>query len=180
MTLEQSTEELLKTYGTDVLRFIRFYTKSSNDAEDLTQEVFLRAHRNRSTFRNQCQPKTWLMQIAVNVCRNYYRTNKRHPQILVDRVPTTDWSPSAETEAIQRSTDQELVTLVLQLPITLREVIVLHYYEERPTAEIAKILGVTVSTVKVRLFRARKALKQGKECREHEERIQPRTVLNKA
>lgn len=180
MAQENSTEDLLQTYGSDILRFIRFYTKNDNDAEDLTQEVFLRAHRNRSTFRHDCQPKTWLMQIAVNVCRNYYRANSRHPQLLVDAVPCTEWSPSAESEVIQKSSDDELLNLILKLPITLKEVIILHYFEEKSTAEIATILGATMSTVKVRLFRARQELKKRKERMDNAERIRPRTILKKA
>jgi len=179
MSLSYSTEELLRTYGADILRFIRFYTKNGNDAEDLTQEVFLRAHRSQSKFRNDCQPKTWLMQIAVNVCRNHYRTNARHPQVLVDTVPCTDWSPSAEAEVIRKSSDNELIGLILNLPIVLKEVIVLYYFEEKSTLEIAEILGVTVSTVKIRLFRARKVLKQGKERKEDAEQIEHRASLSR-
>lgn len=163
MAARLNIEDLLKQYGTDVLRFIRFYTKNDNDAEDLTQEVFIRAHKNLGDFRNECSPKTWLIRIAVNVCRNYHRSQSRHPQVLVDTIPFVGRSPSAESEVIEHSESRELIHFIQELPIQQKEVILLHYYEEESVASIATLLGVSISTVKIRLFRARKALKRRKE-----------------
>jgi RNA polymerase sigma factor (sigma-70 family) len=163
MNVRLNIEDLLKQYGTDILRLIRFYTKSDNDAEDLTQEVFIRAHKTLSDFRNECSPKTWLIRIAVNVCRNYHRSQLRHPQVLVDTIPFAGRSPSAESEVMEHSESTDLVRLIQELPIQQKEVILLHYYEEESVASIATLLGVSVSTVKIRLFRARKALKRRKE-----------------
>lgn len=163
-------EDLLKLYGTDVLRFIRFYTKSHNDAEDLTQEVFIKAHQSLPEFRNECSPKAWLIRIAINVCRNYHRSQARHPTVLVDAIPFMGMSPSAESEVMDKSESAELIRFVQELPIHQKEVVLLHYFEGESLQSIAKLLDVTVSTVKVRLFRARKALKQRKECILDEER----------
>lgn len=165
---EETLDDLLHTYGRDILHFIRFYTKNNNDAEDLTQEVFLRAFKNMATFRQECDAKTWLLKIALNVCRNFTRYQKRHPDLLVDTVPLIEMSLSAEAEAMKRFDAMDLMKRVYELPVKLKEVVLLHYFEDKSVSEIATILGVLESAVKVRLFRARKRMNEGKEGIAHE------------
>lgn len=145
-------------HGRDVLRYIRFYTKNSQDAEDLTQEVFIRAFTHRSEFRRDCDEKTWLLRIACNVCRNDARWQQRHPSFPVDTLPDGPLSLSAEDEVFKRYEESKLVAQVCALPIKLKEVVVLRHFEGRSVKEIARILGILETTVKVRLLRAKRRM----------------------
>lgn len=167
---------LLRAYGRDILHFIRFYTKNNNEAEDLTQEVFIRAYKNIAAFRSDCDAKTWLLKIAVNVCRNFARWQQRHPAFPVDIFPITLISPSAESEVLRRSDEMSIAYQVQELPVKLKEVVLLHYFEDKSINEIAKMLGILEGAVKVRLFRARKLLKQREEGLAHEERSDQRQL----
>lgn len=160
---------LMGIYGQEILSFVRFYTKTTLEAEDLTQEVFLRAYRSYHEFRGDSHVKTWLLRIAINVCKDYYRSRKRRPLWYVDDIPDTassvggmrqnNVSPSAEEEVIETLVHTDIVESVLHLPPGYKEVILLHYFEHQSIAEVAETLGVSQSTIKTRLFRARKMLR---------------------
>lgn len=156
----ETMTEWLKVYGQDVLRFIRFYTSDAHEAEDLTQEVFLRAYSSLPTFRRDCAPKTWLLRIALNVCRKHTRWKIRHPYSLVASVEFQQAFPSAEVEAMTRDDQMQLISSVMRLPTKLKDTILLHYFEEQSVLEVASTLGIGESAVKLRLLRARKRLKQ--------------------
>lgn len=161
----------MDAYGQDILHYIRFYTKTHTEAEDLTQEVFLRAYKSRQTFRGDSQLKTWLLRIAIHICHDHARRQKRRPlqyvadiSALSDRHVTTEETthvqPSAEQEVLRNISNNELIAGVLSLPEKYRTVLLLHYFEELSIAEIAQIVHISESAVKSRLFRARQSLKQ--------------------
>lgn len=138
----------MSAYGQEILYFVRFYTHTVQGAEDLTQEVFLRAYRGYEQFRGDSQVKTWLLRIAVNVCKDKYRHNRRHPVAYVDEFPeatspvdagrSSDMAPSAEDEAMRRLSHTWLVESVLNLPGHYKDVILLHYFESQSVQEMAK------------------------------------------
>ena len=174
--MEQNDEilnHLVRTYGRDILHFVRFYTRNGGDAEDLTQEVFLRAYKSIGGFRADCDPKTWLLRIAVNVCRNFARWQKRHPGVPMDTVPMAQTSPSAEEQALRRWDEVALLRQVCDLPTKLKEVVLLKYFEDKSIAEIATLLGTLEGTVKVRLLRARAQMRKRQEGAANDDDTEP-------
>ena len=131
--------------------------RSRADAEDATQEAFLRAIAGRHRLKNPDAVGGWLRGIANHVCVDVIRRNQRQPispQICDASAP--DDSQTAQ----EREEQRRLIDLVHQLPEVYRETILLHYFESMTYDEIASWLGVARSTVNERLSKGRQKLKQ--------------------
>ena len=139
-------------YGTDVLRLCCFYLGSRADAEDAAQETFLKAwkHMERFQGRNQCAPKTWLMKIACNTCRDHQRKAFRKYE-----TPSDDFSVFDRASA----EDRELILDIKSLPEKYRAVILLFSLQRMTMRETASILRVSPATVSRRLEKAKQMLK---------------------
>lgn len=125
----------------------------AQEAEDAVQDTFLRALRAWPGFRGDCAVETWLVRIAINVCKRQLRSPwrlLRAPQESLDSLRMEGPEPPDDT----------LVRAIQALPPKYREVIILYYYQEWKAWEIAQRLHVPVSTVTVRLSRARGLLKE--------------------
>ena len=125
----------------------------AQEAEDAVQDTFLRALRAWPGFRGDCAVETWLVRIAINVCKRQLRSPwrlLRVPQESLDSLRMEGPEPPDDT----------LVRAIQALPPKCREVIILYYYQEWKAWEIAQRLHVPVSTVTVRLSRARGLLKE--------------------
>lgn len=154
----QALEQLMDRYGATVMRTAFFYTGDRHLAEDISQEVFLRAYRRWSTFRGESSVKTWLTAIAVNVCRDkvgvrMYSEQPTDPSRL-ERGRTI----GVEEEALRRLEQSEVLQHVLRLPMAYQETLYLYYYLDLNTREIAEATATPEGTVRGRLHRAREAL----------------------
>ena len=156
---------LFETYHDRIYRYILGLVRNPAEAEDLTQDTFLRAYRYGDSLRDPEAVRGWLYRIATHVCVDRLRQCK--PLVSLDseeaegRVkppvskspPPLDVSERKETSAcVQRCLDF--------LPDKYRAVILLHEAHSLTAPEIAGLLGVTVATVKIRLHRARRGLQQ--------------------
>jgi RNA polymerase sigma-70 factor (ECF subfamily) len=131
-------------------------TGSMADAEDLTQETFLRAHQHLDSFRGQSKFSTWLCQIAVNLALNW-RTREFHR----DGVHTR-WAENSILDKPGEFPDelsQRVQQALDKLPAKQRAAIILTVYENQSHADAAKILGCTEATISWRVFAARRKLK---------------------
>jgi len=134
-------------------------TGSLDDAEDLAQETFLRAHRQLDSFRGESKFSTWLCQIAVNLSLNWRAGEKRRSDIhakwaehaIVDNNPGDEF-PDELSRRVQKALDR--------LPAKQRATIVLTVYENCSHAEAARLLNCTEATISWRVFAARQKLKR--------------------
>lgn len=125
------------------------YLKNTDDASDIMQEVFIRLYQTDTEFQSDEHMKAWLIRVAVNLSKNFLRDNKhRQPELLTEDIPYFD-----------NDGDNDLLQMVLALPEKYRIPIHLHYYEGYQVSEIAQILQLPVSTVKVQLMRGREMLR---------------------
>lgn len=125
------------------------YLKNTDDASDIMQEVFIRLYQTDTEFRSDEHMKAWLIRVAVNLSKNFLRDNKhRQTELLTEDIPYFD-----------NNSDSDLLQMVLELPEKYRIPIHLHYYEGYQVSEIAQILQLPVSTVKVQLMRGREMLR---------------------
>ena len=123
-------------------------TGSRADAEDVTQEVFLRLVRTGQTFQSEEHCRAWLLRVAANCANDVFRAPfRRHTQPLSWDIPAGGDEGEPVLEA------------VMNLPAKYRLPIHLYYYEGMDVAEIARALGIGKSAVKTRLFRAREMLR---------------------
>lgn len=127
------------------------------DVEDMVQEVFLRAHRALGTFRGESEVTTWLYRITLNVVRMQMRkARSRSTCELDDEIPSPCPSPESNCEHEERV--QLLREALESIPASQRHVLVLFELEGHSGEEIAKLFNVKISTLWVRLSRARKTV----------------------
>ena len=159
-------EELFRRYQKPIYSMLYRMVRNAEEAADLTQDTFVRAYSALSTLRDEATFYGWLRQIAVNLARNRYKRQARVRMESLDEAlvsesggemlrELTDASPGPERLAEDAELRRRVEDAVASLSDDHRMVITLHHLEHMDVAEIAKILGVSVGTVKSRLARAR-------------------------
>ena len=141
-------------YGTDILRYCFMMLGNRTDAEDATQETFLKAWRNigRYEARNGCSPKSWIIRIAGNTCRDYLR---RAWHKYASRLITPE-----DLQKLGNAPDEsrELIMDVMNLPEKYREVVLLVFMQGMTVREAAECMQTSASTISRRLEKARKMI----------------------
>jgi RNA polymerase sigma factor (sigma-70 family) len=131
-----------------------------DEVEDVVQEVFLAALRNREAFRAESRLTTWLTTIAINKCRSHLRRRLLRLVFFARSRPRLAAAvDGAERAALERESFEQVRRALQKLPTRCREVVVLRYLEEMPILEIAEVLGISRNAVEVRLNRARARLR---------------------
>lgn len=151
----------------------RILRGDQEEAKDVVQEAFVTAFERLGTFKGECQISTWLHRIAINGALMRLRSQRRRPQTSIEdllptfledghrNVPSGDGAlPGPEAAARQAETRRIVRHSIDRLPDTYRVVLLLRDIEELSTEETATLLGVTTTAVKLRLHRARQALRQ--------------------
>jgi RNA polymerase sigma-70 factor, ECF subfamily len=129
------------------------------EAEDVSQDAYLRVFKGLDGFRGEAQFETWLYRIVANAALSHLRRRRRFGELVVDPEDETS-EPSAPSEFAERTVDRESLSRALQaLPVSLRSVVVLKDVYGLSCQEIGDQIGVSEGAVKVRLHRARKRLK---------------------
>ncbi len=140
-----------------VYAYLLYMTKDGKTAEDLSQDTFLKIYLNLFRFRGDCSEKTWVLKIARNTFLSYAR--KKKPILLEEQewanlLPARCINP--EENILLREHEQIIRSVLLALRENDRSVLLLRDYEELPYQEIGRIMGLSESAVKLRIFRARK------------------------
>lgn len=161
-------EKLVRVHGGRLLSVARRFLPNNEDAQDAVQEAFIKAFRAIGTFEERAQLHTWLHRILVNTALMKIRARKRRPEESIDDLLPTFQSDGHQTTESREWSDaiverKETAAIVrqaiAQLPDQYRVVLTLRDIEERDTIETAAALGTTTTVVKVRLHRARQALR---------------------
>lgn len=160
---EKAWAQLFEAYRDKVYSLCLRMLHNAEEAEDVSQDVFLRAVKSIASFRGESSLKTWLYQIAHNACLTHIATARKGAQHISDRDAMTEIAgdaPSAE----QLSASGELRVAVERamqgLDAVFREAIILREVWDQSYEEIARVTGVSVNTVKTRIHRARVKLQQ--------------------
>jgi len=156
---------LFETYHDRIYRYVLGLMKSPAEAEDLTQDTFLRVYRCGDSLRDPAAVRGWLYRIATHVCLD--RLRQRKPMTSLDSaegeqrvMPTVSTFPSPLEISERRETSACVQRCLDFLPDKYRAVILLHKAHSLTAPEIAGLLGVTLTTVKMRLHRANRMLQQ--------------------
>ena len=145
---DEELERVVRQYTPHIYRLAYVRTGSRADAEDVTQEVFLRLVRTGKTFESEEHCRAWLLRLAANCANDLFRAPfRRYTQPLSADLPAAE-DPS-----------REVLEAVLALPPKYRLPVHLHYYEGLTIEETAAVLGIRPGAVKQRLFRARGMLR---------------------
>ena len=150
------TDELWAEFGSPLRRFIARRVRDERDAEDLLQEVFLRAHVAARGVRDPDRMRPWLYRVAANAVADHYRERRLAdvPLSADDLAEDAPWSDNANGEVARC-----LVPIIDELPEGYRRALVLADLEGRPQKEVAEELGLSLSGAKSRVQRARKKLR---------------------
>lgn len=157
-------EQIVERYQEQVVRMCFLYLCDRTLAEDAMQETFLKVYRAMDSFRGDSSERTWIMRIAMRTC---YDMNHSGWFRVINRHVTPDMVPEAAVPF--EEDDDELMSAVTRLPIRLREVILLYYYQRMTVNEVADTLGISQSSVSGRLQRGRDKLKAMLEGSEFDE-----------
>ena len=170
---QSAFDEMVSRYWDRIYAMVNQLLRNSQDAEEVTQDAFIRAHRGLVNFRGDSAFSTWLYQIATNLARNrywYWWRRKRDKSVSFDAPVSADNSTTladlipAEVETPDDITvTQEFIDRIAQgvekLSAKHREILTLRNIKNLSYEEIADILGLSVGTVKSRIARARESLR---------------------
>ncbi|KEO85142.1 RNA polymerase sigma factor [Tumebacillus flagellatus] len=158
--LEELFHDLYDRYFQDVYNFVAYSISRKQDAEDLTQEVFVKAYRGLANFRGDSEMRTWLFAIARNTIRNWIVRKKPLPSTedeFLWQLPETGDSPEDVLE--EKEAMRKLQHALDQIKDTYRTVIVLRGIQGFSVKETADIMGCSETSVKVTHFRALRKLR---------------------
>ena len=153
-------EYFLERYGQQVFVLVDRIVSCQEDAEELTQDVFLKAFQQLSSFKAESSFSTWIYRIATNLAISAVR-KKRNDVLRLDDSVFANLSDTQVDEALEDESEEQMERLqqaMNQLEADERALITLYYLEEKPLAEVAFILGLTEGNAKVKLHRIRKKL----------------------
>ena len=162
-------ESLVLHYQGQIYRLCFRMTGNSEDAQDMTQEAFLKAWKNLSTFQFDSAFSTWLYRLASNCCLDLLRSMKRKPTVSLtaetededgEIIDVADDAPSPEEEAIVSQERDDLRKALALLDDEQRQILILRVVNDLSYTEIAEVLNIKEGTVKSRLSRARDNLRK--------------------
>jgi RNA polymerase sigma-70 factor (ECF subfamily) len=164
-------EETVRQFGPRLLSVARRLVRTEEDARDVVQEGLVAAFRAMDSFQGQSSPETWLHRIVVNAALMKLRSRRRRPETSIeDLLPRFledghhethihDWPETPETLMGRRETQDIVRSCIDRLPEAHRAVLILRDVEELTTEEAAHALGISAGAAKLRLHRARQALR---------------------
>ncbi len=155
-------DSLFEKYQDYVYNIVFGIVGKSDDAHDVTSEVFVQVYRSLSTFRAGSRFATWLYRIAVNRAVDSARSTRSRKWFPFDdatnQIPDSRENPA---QAVDRKAGRDAIQQVLmRVPVQHRDVLVLRYYQDLSIEEIAEVVGCSVAAAKVRLHRARLHFKE--------------------
>ncbi len=169
-------DQLLHKYKNQVYNLIYRMVRNKQEAEDLTQEAFIKAFKSLVSFNEDYAFSTWLYKIATNNCIDYFRKRKLQTYSLdkpikykdseiQQELPDPELNPEKKILALERS--RIIQDAIDSLPEKYHTAIVMRHREEKSYEEIAEILNLPLGTVKARIFRAREMLNKALKDRLH-------------
>lgn len=150
--------EIYDKYKNTVYRTAFAYCRNTADAEDITQEVFIRHFQRNRDFSDEQEEKAWLIRVTANRCKDLFKSFRyRNCTVPLDEVNLIYETPE----------ESDVYHAVMELPAKYRLVIHLYYYEEYSVKEIGGIIGKSETAVQTQLYRARNLLRKalGKELK---------------
>ena len=153
----EAFHELLTRYEKRVFALAWRLCFNKTEAEDLTQETFLKVWKNAGSWQPEAKLETWIYRVLYNLFIDSRRRIKGQPEELTDDLRSDEDTP--EQTLIKKRTAQEVAQALNDLPDRQKEALILCYYQDMKAKEAAEILSVSQSALEALLFRARQTLK---------------------
>jgi len=158
--MQMHIKEIIDQYGDYLLHIAYTYVKDERIAQEILQDVMYTYYRKQEQFRGEASLKTYLTKMTINRSYDYLRSWRNKSELVLERIFIKGKTKSVEKSFIEQEEKMEITRAVLSLKVKLREVILLYYYGEYTTKEIAEVLNTPQSTIKSRLQKARTELKE--------------------
>lgn len=152
----RAVDEVVEKYKRQLFAFILRMIENHATAEDVFQETWMRVIRSIGNFRGESRFSTWLFQIALNLCRDSLRKSRRDCFVPLEEAELGQCDPGVDP--IRMLQAEQVRRIVDELPVKMREVVVLRYFHNMSDREISVIAGCPIGTVKTRFHRAIKIL----------------------
>lgn len=155
--------DLITKYEEKLRRYARRFLNYEHEIDDLVQDVFIKAYTNIQSFDTDLRFSPWIYRIAHNTFVNELKRKSRAGLGYFDADTILPHLPAKETtdaDILNQEIQAEMETFIQDLPPKYREVLILYYYEELSYQEISDVLTISISTVGVRMTRARQKLKE--------------------
>ncbi len=150
----ESINDVVERYSSLVYKIARSNLRDVHDADDIYQDVFLRYISKPRTFESEEHRKAWFIRVTINCCNSLFTSSWRKKTMSLE-----DDEVKEDDLVFEDDNNRELYEAVLSLPDKLKNTVILFYFEDMSVSEIAKAMRTTEASVKMRLVRARKALK---------------------
>ena len=151
---------LVRRYQDMLFRHAVRMTREHDVAADLVQASFVKAYTNIAHCRDPHRFGAWLYRILANACKDHLKSKRRRDVSIEDQVNLTDASASPSSDLERSELRKVLDAAIARLPDSLREAFVLKHVEGRSYEEIAELMDTSVPALKMRVHRAREALKE--------------------
>ena len=153
---EAAFNELVDRYLSSTYGFFTKFTNSKEEAEDLSQDVFIKMYKALKKFRFESEFKTYLYRANINMSNTYLRRNKWKNMLHLDQISEPEYIDTTNEDKWKR---KELWDAIARLPKILRMVVTMRSAENLPYKEIAKIMNISENSAKVNYYHAVEALK---------------------
>ena len=149
-----SINDVVERYSSLIYKIARSNLRDVHDADDIYQDVFLRYISKPRTFESEEHRKAWFIRVTINCCNSFFTSSWRKKTMSLE-----DEEIKEEDLVFEDDNHKEIREAVMSLPDKLKNTVILFYFENMSISEIAKAMHTTEASVKMRLMRARKALK---------------------
>ncbi len=158
---EQAFSEIYNRYSSKVFTFCKYFLGNYDDASDVFQETFIKFHKTKKPNKKMTNMRGYLLRIARNLCLNYQRDNKKdmHFEEYMQILDFDERLPEKDVEKLGIA----IKAAVEYLPDSYKEIFILREYDGLSYNELTEVLGESLDVVRVRLYRAKKALRKALE-----------------
>jgi RNA polymerase sigma-70 factor (ECF subfamily) len=159
---EQAFKEIVTANRDRIYRICCYYSRSKEDREDLYQNILINVWNNLGSFKGQAQLSTWIYRVAINTSLDYLRKEGRRQSRVVGKSPELLFRPDVPGEEADPDREQEITDLYdsLNLLPVMDKAIMALVLEQRSSREIAEIIGITESNVRVKIHRIKESLRE--------------------
>ena len=147
-------EAAINKYSDMLYKICFVILKNEHDTKDVLQDTFLIYYTKKPEFESEDHRKAWPIRVSQNKCREFLRFHKRHASISLDKIDESEIITNGLNDY-----EKELLSMIWNMSLKLKSVVILHYIEGYSVDETADILKISSSAVKKRLQRAREQLK---------------------
>jgi len=156
---DRAFAKLVNRYKERIFLVVLRIVRNRDEAKDLAQDAFIKAYRNRQSFRADSSFYTWVYRIAVNLSLNYITRNRERQADSLEDADSNNFAVDPDMTIEQEELRRRIDGAIRELPARQRTVFVLRHYEDKSHAEIAEMLGITEGAVKANYHQAIQKLK---------------------